>query len=265
MHSHISHTYSIGNLQFLEELQQGASGRVFVAKHIPTDSLVAVKQIPFQSLMDSDRYTTERNTAMAISHTNIVKTLGSTYHKGHGYLVMELLHQDLLEEFDSFQSEDEIRILFQQICKAVAFLHDHKIAHLDIKPENVLLDEAGKAKLCDFGSSHSFYESIQCEIGTLLYRAPEILFTSSFDKASADIWSLGVVLYLLLTGEYPYSGSTDEELHDSVKSGVFCTKALTKANVSDEAKALTLHMLQLDPNNRPSIFQVLRHPFCFFI
>ncbi|KAL1764088.1 sperm motility kinase W, partial [Sigmodon hispidus] len=96
------------------------------------------------------------------------------------------------------------------VVSGVHYLHQRHIAHRDIKLENILIDRAGKVKLCDFGLAIQFTEGQMLEevCGSLLYEAPEILARKPYDGLAVDMWSLGVVLYVLVTGEFPYVETT---------------------------------------------------------
>ena len=256
---------ALQSLRFLQKLQSGVSGSVFLSEHIPTGSYVAVKQILVETPSTAARFVAESKYSAAFcKHKHVVDMYATFTHGNYAFIVMELMTNDLLDVLEQYKSENDVQLIFQQVCKAVAHLHNGKVAHLDIKPENILLDKHGVAKLCDFGSSHSFSESLDCQVGTELYRAPETKLCGDFDKASADIWSLGVLLFLLLSGEFPYPGNTEEELLDSAKNEQVCFYTLEKTNRSKHAKSLVHQMLQKDPSSRPTIFEVLRHPFCFF-
>jgi len=209
----------------------------------------------------------EAITACSISqHNNIITTYGYFIHQNSGYLVMELMKQDLLDASAMFTCEEQIQNIFTQICKAVAYLHNQNIAHLDIKLENILVDEQGNGYLCDFGAAHYFKELLKYKVGTVFYSAPETRnYLNNFDKAAADVWSLGIVLYVLLTDVYPYAGTTEEEVLRSIERGNISFSALQNASCSNEAKLLVTKMLNPNPANRPTVCQVLRDSFCFVL
>merc|ERR1711879_973831 len=158
------------------------------------------------------------------------------------------------------RSENEQKKLFLQICKAINVFHSNKIAHMDIKPENILLDRDGNIKLADFGSCVHFDDTIsESALTTILYSAPEARKYVSFDKAAADIWSLGVVFYVLVAGAYPFVGETETQIVQSIKRGQLDLTELESGNFSLSLKSLIKQMLQFDPTMRPSICQVLYH------
>ncbi|CAO2607323.1 Sperm motility kinase Z [Lemmus lemmus] len=129
------------------------------------------------------------------------------YHQGKD-LVMLIREVGCLKE-------EEAKPIFSQLASAVHFLHERRIAHRDIKLENILLGEGGKVKLCDFGLATQLREGQMLEElwGTLPYLAPEILAGTPYDGMAGDMWSLGVVLYVLVTGRLPYVESTPEAMY----------------------------------------------------
>ncbi|CAO2601541.1 Sperm motility kinase Z [Lemmus lemmus] len=141
------------------------------------------------------------------------------------YLIMEYVEGEDLESCLSAVGclkEEEARAIFRQVVSAVHFLHQRRIAHRDIKLENILVDAAGNAKLCDFGMAIEMKEGEMLEeiCGSLLYWAPEILARKPYDGLAGDMWSLGIVLYVLVTGHFPYVEPTLEAMHRLVTTSM---------------------------------------------
>eukprot|EP01095_Lingulamoeba_sp_RSL-Kostka_P000136 TRINITY_DN10244_c0_g1_i1.p1 TRINITY_DN10244_c0_g1~~TRINITY_DN10244_c0_g1_i1.p1 ORF type:complete len:298 (-),score=71.44 TRINITY_DN10244_c0_g1_i1:156-1049(-) len=179
-------------------------------------------------------------------------------------LVMERARCDLMDYISEMEEmpEEEICRLFQQICLAVAYMHKLHIAHLDIKPENVFLDKDINVKLGDFGMSMIFKdgESIcqDKDKGTLHYNAPEIQ-GGLFDPFSSDVWSLGICLYVMATGSWPYEGNSYEEIESNALDGNVYFHP--NFQFSDPLQNLIESLLEYNPEDRPTIFDVLTHPF----
>lgn len=152
------------------------------------------------------------------------------------------------------QTEQEMKHMIMEICKGVKSLHKNGIAHLDIKPENILVDTRTKRYcFCDFGfsfiTSPKSRGNVQYsgKFGTAEYKAPEIEENESFDPFAADIYSLGCTIYALSTGCFPDSACPSE--------------FPTDCSISASAKSFISSMLCKQPQNRPSIDQLLNHPF----
>ena len=159
-------------------------------------------------------------------------------------------------------SENECAIIIWQILSAVAYLHRKNIMHRDLKPENIVLeDQESKifVKIIDFDNAVKFTKPVKGVVGTLEYMAPEIL--DSYYTEKCDIWSLGVLLYVLLSGNSPFGGSTDEIVKMRIKSGKFDLEGKDWKNISVGAKDLIKKMLVKSPEKRLSACSALRHPW----
>ncbi|XP_073686415.1 ribosomal protein S6 kinase alpha-3 isoform X1 [Garra rufa] len=206
-------------------------------------------------------------------HPNII-TLKDVYDDGRSvYLVTELLKGgELLDKIlrQKFFSEREASAVLYTITKTVEYLHAQGVVHRDLKPSNILyVDESGNPesiRICDFG----FAKQLRAENGLLMtpcytanFVAPEVLKKQGYD-AACDIWSLGVLLYTMLTGFTPFANGpedTPEEILARIGSGKFCLTGGYWNSVSIEAKDLVSKMLHVDPHQRLTAAQVLKHPW----
>ncbi|CAB1316036.1 unnamed protein product [Coregonus sp. 'balchen'] len=204
-------------------------------------------------------------------HPNII-TLKDVYDDGRSvYLVTELMKGgELLDKIlrQKFFSEREASAVLHTITKTVEYLHGQGVVHRDLKPSNILyVDESGNPesiRICDFG----FAKQLRAENGLLMtpcytanFVAPEVLKKQGYD-AACDIWSLGVLLYTMLTGFTPFANGpedTPEEVLARIGSGKFSLKGGYWNSVSAEAKDLVSKMLHVDPHQRLTAAQVLRH------
>jgi serine/threonine-protein kinase HSL1, negative regulator of Swe1 kinase len=159
--------------------------------------------------------------------------------------------------------EGDVVFLFRQIITALSYCHRINIFHRDLKPENVLLDrETLQVKLVDFGMAalQPQGSKLTTPCGSPHYAAPEVIAMKPYDGSKADIWSCGVMLYVLLTGLPPFNISGDE------KNFKYLFKAIREAdyrlpgNMSPEAKDLIRSILVPDPDRRPTIDQIWDHP-----
>ncbi|XP_052600795.1 putative sperm motility kinase W [Peromyscus californicus insignis] len=217
------------DFRILTSLGSGGFGEVKLACHLPTHTQVAVKVLEKKKISLA-HINTEVEILQSVEHRNIVHFFHVIDTSTITYLIMEYVSgKDLdvfLQERD-FLEEDEARPIFQQVVSGVHFLHQKRIAHRDIKLENILIDRAGNVKLCDFGMARQLAEGQMLEkvCGTLLYLAPEILARKPYDGLVGDMWSLGVLLYVLVTGEFPYTGPTLEHMYKAItttKYPIFC-------------------------------------------
>ncbi|XP_006808006.1 ribosomal protein S6 kinase alpha-3-like [Neolamprologus brichardi] len=206
-------------------------------------------------------------------HPNII-TLKDVYDDGRSvFLVTELMKGgELLDKIlrQKFFSEREASAVLYTITKTVEYLHVQGVVHRDLKPSNILyVDESGNAesiRICDFG----FAKQLRAENGLLMtpcytanFVAPEVLKKQGYD-AACDIWSLGVLLYTMLTGFTPFANGpedTPEEILARIGSGKFSLSGGYWNSVSTEAKDLVSKMLHVDPHQRLTAGQVLRHPW----
>uniref|UniRef100_A0A8C9WR13 Ribosomal protein S6 kinase n=1 Tax=Scleropages formosus TaxID=113540 RepID=A0A8C9WR13_SCLFO len=206
-------------------------------------------------------------------HPNII-TLKDVYDDGRSvYLVTELMKGgELLDKIlrQKFFSEREASAVLYTITKTVEYLHTQGVVHRDLKPSNILyVDESGNPesiRICDFG----FAKQLRAENGLLMtpcytanFVAPEVLKKQGYD-AACDIWSLGVLLYTMLTGFTPFANGPDdtpEEILARIGSGKFSLTGGYWNSVSAEAKDLVSKMLHVDPHQRLTAAQVLRHPW----
>ncbi|XP_067848743.1 ribosomal protein S6 kinase alpha-3 isoform X2 [Heptranchias perlo] len=206
-------------------------------------------------------------------HPNII-TLKDVYHDGKFvYLVTELMKGgELLDKIlrQKFFSEREASAVLYTITKTMDYLHGQGVVHRDLKPSNILyVDESGNPesiRICDFG----FAKQLRAENGLLMtpcytanFVAPEVLKRQGYD-AACDIWSLGILLYTMLTGYTPFANGLDdtpEEILARIGSGKFKLTGGYWDTVSEVAKDLVSKMLHVDPQQRLSTAQVFRHPW----
>jgi tRNA A-37 threonylcarbamoyl transferase component Bud32 len=203
-------------LEFLQLIGQGGMGAVYKARQTKLDRLVAVKILPAEWGRDpafAERFAREARALARLSHAHIVTVHDFGETGGLFYLVMEFVDGANLRQYlqgGPLQPEQALHIL-PQICEALQYAHREGIVHRDIKPENILLDSHGQVKIADFGLAKLMRPSAaeftltgtQQVMGTLNYMAPEQRTRPQDVDHRADIYSLGVVLYEMLTGELP--------------------------------------------------------------
>lgn len=157
-------------------------------------------------------------------------------------------------------SIEETKRLFSQICGAVAYTHSKNCAHRDLKLENILLDKHNNAKLSDFGFTREYTPPSLLETicGTTCYMAPEMLLSNKYSGEAVDVWSLGVICYTLLYGEMPFE--EDSEI-DTKRKVIDSEPTYPDPSIDGEVLQLMKQMLSKDPRKRPSVMEILKHPW----
>ncbi|XP_076423426.1 sperm motility kinase-like [Peromyscus maniculatus bairdii] len=241
-------------------LAQGHFSEVKLAFHVPTVSCVVVK-----ILRNKKKYASFINSEVSImkslAHANIVQLFHVVETRETTYLVMEhasegdLLHHIL--ELGSLE-ESEAQRLFIQILHAVQYCHNNSIAHRDIKAGNILLDCKGNAKLADFGLSAKVMpeQKFRGFCGTLFYCAPELFGEEAYDGLATDVWSLGVLLFLMVTGHFPFRARSVER----VKEHILAANFKVPPHVSMDIYNVIVKLLIINPGRRPTIGQIMRFP-----
>ncbi|XP_059565681.1 serine/threonine-protein kinase D1 isoform X2 [Myotis daubentonii] len=282
-HRDISLSISVSNCQIQENvdistvyqifpdevLGSGQFGIVYGGKHRKTGRDVAIK------IIDKLRFPTKQESQLR----NEVAILQNLHHPGvvnlecmfetpeRVFVVMEKLHGDMLEMILSSEKgrlpEHITKFLITQILVALRHLHFKNIVHCDLKPENVLLASADpfpQVKLCDFGFARiigekSFRRSV---VGTPAYLAPEVLRNKGYNR-SLDMWSVGVIIYVSLSGTFPFN--EDEDIHDQIQNAAFMYPPNPWKEISHEAIDLINNLLQVKMRKRYSVDKTLSHPW----
>ncbi|CAD8109050.1 unnamed protein product [Paramecium sonneborni] len=250
-------------------LGSGAYGEVRKAIHKSTNLMKAVKIIHKSqtSKEEQERLMNEVNMLQKLDHPNIIKIYEFYQDERFFYIVTELCTGgelfDKIRQEGSF-SEKKAADIMKQILSAINYCHDEKIVHRDLKPENLLYEsekENSMLKIIDFGTSKEFVpnQKLNQKLGTPYYIAPEVLKKKYDEKC--DIWSCGVILYILLCGYPPFDGKTEEKIMEKVSKGAYSFETQEWEEVSKEAKDFIRKMLQIEPNKRYSAQQALNDPW----
>jgi calcium-dependent protein kinase len=257
------------------KLGSGKSGQCFEGVHRATKQKFAVKVIRVRSLdetmrarlLDEIEYMTE------MDHPNIVKVF-ETFRspKGEFALVMELLsggelYEHLLDSEEGRYDEPVAARLFEMMCKAVAYIHSKNICHRDLKLENFVFDETSEEaqiKLIDFGLSRRHGLGIQrmnTAVGTPYYVAPEVIERGQSYDQSCDVWSLGVLLFMMLSGRPPFDADTDRGILSAIRRCAYDFSDPVWHGISAQVKDVIQKMLVMDPKKRILPQDILMHPW----
>lgn len=277
-HTHFSHQFVSDNPGSIsdfydvdrEKLGQGSCGSVSKCIRKDTKAIRAVKTINLANLKDKAKFEAEIGIMKLIDHPNIIKLHETFQDAKMVYLIMELctggeLFDWILEKGENGFGERQASSYMRQILAAIFYLHRHSIAHRDIKPENFLLQHKGSdapIKVIDFGLASKFEKNkvMKTKTGTPCYVAPEVFGDNGYDE-KADVWSCGVVCYVLLCGYPPFYGETTDEMIQCVKKGEFDFPEEEWDEVSTEAKNLIQKMLSFNSETRPDAETLLCDPW----
>lgn len=247
----------IGPYCVTKTIGQGSYGKVKMAYHRETQQKVAIKMLYKAGMKEPELERARRETEILrqLDHPHIARLYDVIETETAMNIVMEYAGNTLLSyvlERGGF-GEDEARTFFEQILSAVFYCHERNIIHRDIKHQNLLLDSEYKIKLIDFGLSN-FMEKGKLRstfCGTPAYASPEMILGNKYTGPEVDVWSLGVVLYSMITGVFPF-----DSVGDIIK-GDFANPS----HASEECKHLLRRMLVVDVKQRASVVEISEHPW----
>ncbi|KAD3338116.1 hypothetical protein R6Q59_027164 [Mikania micrantha] len=254
--------YELGRL-----LGYGAFAKVYHARDVHTERSVAIKIINKQRIVKGGlaaNVKREISIMRRLRHPNIVRLLEVLANKKKIYFVLEFAKGGELfnKVAKSRFSEDLSRRYFQQLISAVGYCHSRGVFHRDLKPENLLLDENWNLKVTDFGLS-ALTDQIRPDgllhtlCGTPAYVAPEILLKNGYDGAKVDIWSCGIILFVLHSGYLPFNDPNLMGMYRKICAGEFRVPRWT----SPELKQLLSRLLDTNPKTRITVDEIINDPW----
>src|SRR5262249_17540924 len=253
-------------------LGRGGMGVVYKARHLRLDRLVALKFLPREFAQDPkrlERFRREARTASALNHPHICTIHDIDEHEGQPYLVMELIEGRTLRALAAQRpSLPALVHLVGQVAQALAAAHAAGIIHRDIKPENIMVRDDGYAKVVDFGLARPIPPSGRPSeatadqvtdpgtvLGTARYMSPEQARAETASSAS-DLFSLGVVLYELVTGQHPFAADSPTATLHALQTQPALRPSLLNPEVPASLESLILQMLEKEPRLRPTAAEV---------
>lgn len=262
--------------EIYNDLGKGSFGTVYKVYHKITKQIRAMKVIKKDTvlLQDDDKiFLKEIEILISLDHPNIIKIFDYYVDETNYYLIMEYVSggelYDTISKWD-YYDEHKAGYILKQILSAVAYMHEKNIVHRDLKPENMLVENKSKTKdgveeinikIIDFGTCN-FYkknENLSLKVGSPYYIAPEVLKKKYNEKS--DIWSCGVILYVLLVGYPPFISNSTPELLKKVEQGIYSLDGPLWSKISKNAKDLVKNMMNVNMNDRYSADKCLHHPF----
>ena len=257
---------TIGPYEIQDLLKEGSSSKIYLAKSLYTNEYVVIKalnKIHLQKNLDDLLLITKQiETLKILKHRNII-TLYEIYESSkYIYLITEYCQgKDLIEKLIRKKrfNEEEALLIFFQLLDAFTYMHKMNICHRNIRTEHILFDKNNRPKIVGFGYS-SFYEKnkkIEGSYGSLCYACPEIIEQKEYDPELADVWSLGVILYVLICGYLPFSDDDDNKNKLLITEG----KIEFPKEISNKLKDLLRHMLDKNPDKRYNFEKIIKHPW----
>ena len=255
---------SLEEFNILEEIGKGGYSKVYLVENKKTKRQYALKAA-YKYKNDKDRSERTRNEIRVLrklKHPNVISLKGWFEDEETIYLVLEyMVGKDCSKFFkNTLPTKEESKFLVRQLVEAVLYCHSKGIIHRDIKLENMLIDQNFNLKLTDFGlcaikkSEFDMYEST---LGTVRYTAPEMLEGDGYNE-SVDIWAIGVVLFMLLTGSYPIDGDSRSRIFRRIREK---TIHYSKYDLERRDVRLLRKLLEKDPERRMEIEEILNDSF----
>ena len=251
----------------IKQLGKGGYGKVYEVKNKKTGELRACKHLSKLNIKNLDKFRREIEILKKMDHPNIIRIYEVYESERSLYIVMEEckggeIFDRIIEHIQNKQmySEKDAAIIFQQVMSCIQYCHNQNICHRDLKPENILYLNAGseknnRIKIIDFGLSQAS-DRLKTKVGTAYYVSPEIL-KGNYTQL-CDIWSAGVILYILLSGDPPFNGANDSAIYNKIAEMRYTFPESKWKNVSNDAKDLICHML-VPEKERFNAEQVLAH------
>ena len=253
----------IGPFKIMNEIGKGKFSTVFLGIHEETKQKVAIKQLKKSEINTDNVLIKEINIQKIFFHPYLTQMYCVIEKSESIFIISEYcakgdINSNLIEN-GIFDEANSCKI-FQQIISSLEYLHKNNICHRDIKPENILLTENSEAKLSDFGLSKYFKknELLNTTCGSPIYAAPEMLEGKPYDGTKIDIWGLGITLYTMLCGDFPFSVEDENDIKTLIDN-------ITKGNykepeyISNECKDLIRLMLEKNPEKRINIDDIKKH------
>jgi serine/threonine protein kinase/tetratricopeptide (TPR) repeat protein len=249
---------TISHYRVVRKLGEGGMGEVYLAQDMKLDRQVALKFLSEQFASDQSfkaRFKREAQAAAALNHPNIITIHEVAEHRERPFIAMEFVEGESLKELTARRelSVNKVIDLGIQISQGLAKAHQAGIVHRDVKPQNILVDKDGRARICDFGLAKLKREVMLTKtgttVGTVAYMSPEQGQGMEVDQRS-DIFSFGVVLYEMVTGQLPFKGDHEAAIVYSIVNDTPEPLARYKANVPEELQKIVEKALRKDAETR---------------
>ena len=251
--------------KFGRVIGRGAFGKVNIGLNILTGRIVAIKSFNKQNLLNEKakkKILYETNLMRGLYHPSVTKILETFETDKYMLIIMEYISGGNLQNFVKKRRklcEKTAKILYRQIIQGIKYIHSKGIVHRDIKLENILLDLNNIVKICDFGVGKLTQkgQKLMDQCGTPVYMAPEIIKGDGYEGFPVDVWSSGVALYIMLSGNIPFNRDKTHDLQSAIMNLPY--KKID--DISDNANDLLQNILEKNPNKRLTPDEILEHPW----
>ena len=259
----------ISQYQIKGRIGEGMFGKVKLGIHLLTREKVAIKIFDkgkIKNEKESDYINREISILKKLNHYNIIKLYNIIQEENFVYLIQEYISNGELLNFlenpeNKNITEQTICKLYQQLISGIEYLYEIGIAHRDLKLENILLNYNNDIKIIDFGLSNKYNkdneELLWSSCGSPCYAAPEMIKGDKYHGVDTDIWSSGIILYLMLCKSFPFNDRNNSKLYQKILSGKF----ILPNYLSNDAKDLLIKLLKVNPDERIKLNEIKKHPW----
>eukprot|EP00736_Rhodelphis_marinus_P002988 Rmarinus@m.9650 len=265
MHYGSRHLDSVGRYELARCVGEGSEGVVRCALDVDSGDHYAMKIIPRTKCSNLSRLDREIQALTMLNHPNVVRIHSVLEDDNFIFIVMELCGGGSLFEHRNADSQpftpEQARYYYTQLLDGLSYCHEHGVCHRDLRMDNLLLDNEGTLKISDFGHAGIFQKGWDffstSMVGSLYHLSPEQILGQAYHGEKVDVWSLGVLLYYMLTGQPPFYSEDTHVLLDSIKHARFEFSDV----LSEDARDLLSHMLVPDPEQRCDLHFIRSHPW----
>jgi len=253
----------IGKYRFHRAIGKGSTSNVYTVLSDDNREKLCCKVISKQIIQSESsikHLRSEISNILQCDHPNILRITDIMQDSTNFYIITEFCSKGTLYELITTEtklSEEQSKDIFHQVISALEYLHQIGIVHRDIKPENIYIDNNNMVRIGDLGLSSVTIGLLTTQCGTLTYCSPEIISNSPYDGKLSDIWSCGVLLYVMVTGRVPWTAKQTAILTEQIKKA----KIAPPTGISAQCLDLITKMMAVDPEKRPSCQEILNHPW----
>jgi serine/threonine protein kinase len=255
----------IGAYIFRGVIGEGAFSRVRLVIHEPTREYYACKIIPKNRVGNENvqhRFEIEIRANQTLHHPGIVHLFDLLTDSNNFYVIIEFCPNGDLYQYiitSGFVPEDEARVFTRQLLEALQYVHSMDISHRDLKPENLLLDKTGVLKVSDFGLASFMHPDslVITACGSPCYASPECLSGEPYNGRTTDVWSVGVIVYAMVTGALPWTETNQSGIFNQIRVGEYHIPKI----LSGDCRTFLKRLLTVDITKRATIAQALQHPW----